>query len=69
MSNNEKQENNQRDLRAGYSLVYIIYSFIAVLGSIGVLGRLNDLTNANTITDFYPTTDILPVLVEFLFLI
>lgn len=53
MSNNEKQENNQRDLRAGYSLVYIIYSFIAVLGSIGVLGRLNDLTNANTITDFY----------------
>ncbi|EAR97831.1 transmembrane amino acid transporter protein (macronuclear) [Tetrahymena thermophila SB210] len=69
MSNNEKQENNQRDLGAGYMLVYIIYALIGTLGSIGILGRLDDLSNANIITDFYSSTDILPVIVEFLFLI
>ncbi|KAL4486141.1 hypothetical protein ABPG72_012194 [Tetrahymena utriculariae] len=69
LSNNEKQENNQRDLGAGYMLVYIIYAFIGTLGSIGILGRLDDISNANIITDFYSSTDILPVIVELLFLI
>lgn len=56
-------------MAAGYGLVYFIYASIATLGSIGVLGRLNDISNANTITDFYSKSDILPVIVEFLFLI
>ena len=38
MQNNEKQENNKRDLFYGYSLVCLTYTLIGLLGYIGFAG-------------------------------
>jgi len=39
MKNNEKQENNKRDLFFGYCLVFFTYAFLGLLGYIGFSGE------------------------------
>jgi sodium-coupled neutral amino acid transporter 9 len=39
MKNNERQENNKRDLFLGYCLVFFTYVFLGILGYIGFSGE------------------------------
>jgi hypothetical protein len=39
MKNNERQENNKRDLLLGYCLVFFTYTFLGILGYIGFSGE------------------------------
>lgn len=52
VANNEKPQNNVRDLRIGYLFVYIIYLIVGIFGSVGIVGI--KVKSPETISDFFP---------------
>ncbi len=53
MKNNEKQQNNKRDLFLGYCLVFVTYLAISIMGYIGFSGRNYDALFPDVFNYFY----------------
>ena len=67
MSTNNDKSKNERDLGFGYIVVWSVYFFIGVFGSLAIVGEKSSSPGNPMIYSYFKASDVVPFIVATIF--